>query len=812
MMTNYVKTAIRNVLRRRGYSMLNIGGLAVGMACCLLIFQYVAFEYSFDRFNENVSELYRVNWTSAQNEGVPVTVPVTGWAFGPAFEQEAPEVSRFTRLHPEYNNAIVSNPAQPDKVFEEDEVYYADRTFFEMFSYRIRRGDPGQALSEPGTVLLSESAANKYFGSEDPMGQVLEVAGWISGTFRVSGIFADVPANSHLQFDILLPMVDLLERSQFSDPGTGWRWTNFITYVQLRGDADLAEVERKFTDVLVRNREESFRQSNTTAYVHVQPLRDVHLNAEISAPKAVAGSYRTVSFFILIGVITLLVALVNYVNLATARALERAREVGVRKAIGAQRRQLVIQFLCESAFTNLMAVLLAGILAAALQPVVSDLVGASLTRAIWTTPAYWAVFLVVFCAATLLAGLYPAFVLSSFRPVAVLKGKAGSAGGHAWLRRGLIVFQFAAAIALLVGTAIVYRQLDFVRSMDLGIDMEQVLTVPSPRMLPEGSNRASAVEAFTQELRSIPAVQETATSFTVPGQGFAFYTTARRATADPSTQITVSGTFIDSSFARLYGLELVAGEGFANISTPRAEEEATPIITNETTARALGFDTPEEAVDEELEGDNRFRIVGIFKDFSWSSAHQERENAIFLLGRGEPVVSMRVSTENLPRTIAAIEAIYGGLFPADPFRYAFVDERFEQQYRNDQRFARLFSIFAGLAITIACLGLFGLASFTAQQRTKEIGVRKVLGASVSGIVALLSRDFLALVGVGFLVAAPPAYFIMRRWLENFAYRVDIGPAVFVSVGAVVLVIAVLAVSYQSVKAAIADPVESLRYE
>jgi len=484
----------------------------------------------------------------------------------------------------------------------------------------------------------------------------------------------------------------------------------------------------------------------------------------------------------------------------------------VRKAIGAQRRQLVIQFLCESAFTNLLAVLLAAVLAAALQPVVSDLVGASLTRAIWTTPGFWAVFVAVFCAATLLAGLYPAFVLSSFRPVAVLKGKAGSAGAHAWLRRGLVVFQFAAAIALLVATAIVYRQLDFVRSMDLGIDMEQVLTVPSPRMLPEGSDRASAVEAFTQELSSIPAVQETATSSDVPGQGVAFTTTTRRATADPSTEIYVSGTRIDSSFARLYGLELVAGEGFANISTPPAEGEARPIIINETAARAFGFDTPEEAIDEVLEGDNGRRIVGVFKDFNWSSAHQERENAIFLLGRGEAKVSIRVSTENLPRTIAAIEEIYRGLFPADPFRYSFVDEQFDLQYRNDQRFARLFGIFAGLAIAIACLGLFGLASFTAQQRTKEIGVRKVLGASVSSIVTLLSRDFVALVAVGFVAAAPPAYFIMQRWLENFAYRVDIGPIVFVSVGAAVLVIALLTVSYQSVKAAIADPVESLRYE
>ena len=568
MLTNYLKIAYRNLIRQKGFSAINIAGLTLGLTCCLLIFQYVAFETSFDDFNENDDNLYRVIWTRVQNESDPITEATTGSAWGPALAEEVPEVVRFARLHPEYLDAIVSNPAQPNRTFEEEQIYYADAAFFEMFSYPLVEGEPGQALSEPGTVLLSYSAARRYFGAENPIGQTLDVAGWISGPFRVSGVFQDVPSRSHLQFDLLLPVADLLQSSQYSDPSNDWGLWNFITYVQLRDDADLAEVERKFTDVLTSHQEEIW-QSNTTAYVDVQPLRDIHLNEDISAPKDVMGSYRAVYFFTLIGLVTLLIALVNYVNLATARALDRAREVGVRKVAGAQRRQLMAQFLCESAITNLAAVVLAVALSFVLRPVVNNLAGTSLTNVMWTSPGFWAVFFAVFCAATLLAGLYPAFVLSSFRPAAALKGSAGTLSSRAWLRRGLVVLQFTASIALLAGTAVVYTQLDFMRHLDLGIDLEQVLTVPSPRVLPEGTDRADAIETFTQELRQLPSVRQTATSFTVPGQGFAWgSSTIRKAAADLSTEINGVGTWIDSSFAGLYDLELLAGEGFKHISLP----------------------------------------------------------------------------------------------------------------------------------------------------------------------------------------------------------------------------------------------------
>ncbi len=818
MLKNYVKIAVRNLLRRKGYSFINIAGLTLGLTCCLLIFQYVAFEYSFDRFNENGPNLYRILETRVQNGEEPEIRTQHGYALGPALAEAVPEVVRYTRLEPDDSNPIVSNPAQPGKAFEETRVLYADPAFLQIFTYPLLSGDPARALAEPGTVLLSESAARKYFAAANPVGQALNVTGRFSGEttsgeFRVSGVFQDVPANSHLQYDFLLPMADLLRKS-YSEPEQGWNYSDFATYVQLRQDAEPADVERTFTDVLMSNKGESYQQRNITARLSAQPLHDIHLNGDITSPGIVSGSYRSVYFFSLIGIVTLLIALINYVNLATARALDRAREVGVRKVVGAQRGQLVLQFLLESALLNGVALALAAFLTLVLTPVVHDLAGTARLDTLWTSTSFWIAFLAIFCVGTLLAGLYPASILSSFRPATVLKGKAGPLATRLRLRQGLVVLQFTASIVLVAGTITVHSQLNYMRYMNLGIDLEQILTVAGPRVLPEGSERADAARAFTQELRRIPAVRQVASSSSLPGRGFDWYTSnVRQETADPSTAVSGAICWVDTSFASLYDLELVAGQDFQRISDARPEGEPFPVITNETGARAVGFDTPSDAVDRVvLIAGMEARIVGVFEDFNWSSAHTMRENAFFGLSNGNSHVSLKVDTQHLSQTIAAIERIYTSLYPGNPFRYAFADEQFDEQYRNDERFATLYSVFSGLAILIACLGLFGLASFNTQQRTKEIGLRKVLGASVTGIVARLSTDFLKLVGLSFILAAPAAYVGMSRWLDDFAYRIEIGPGVFVLTGVVVLLIALATVSYQTIKSALVDPVKSLRYE
>jgi len=816
MLKNYLRVALRSLRRRPGHAFINVAGLTVGLACCIVIFQYVAFEYSFDRFHENEEDLYRVVASLSRGEvDLGEGGTYTAQATGPALAEALPEVVRFARVHPMTNPALVTNLAQPDLVFEEEDVLHVDPSFLDMFTFPLVSGDPREALQR-GTVLISESTAGRYFGDVNPLGEELDVRGLIDRTYWVAGVFRDVPPNSHIQFDMLLPLVHLLEEGQYADePEGGWSYNNFITYVQLYPGVDNEEVNRKMTDLFEAQRGEVLREYGfQDPRLYAQPLRDVYLNAEISAFGTAASSYRTVYFFTIIGLVTLLIALVNYVNLATARALDRAREVGVRKSVGAKRRQLIAQFMSESALTIAAAALMAVALAGVLMPVVNTLAETHLSWGLWLSPSFWAVFVGTLVVCTLLAGLYPAFVLSSFRPAAVLKGRSGSSTGQLWLRRGLVVFQFAAAVVLIGGTAIVYNQLSYMRSMDLGLDLEQVITVPGPRVVSEGTTPTNARLTFAEELRRLPEVRQVATSWALPGEGFNWHGASTwRAEHEQSSAITGVVTFIDTSFVGLYGLEVIAGTPFSEEHPTWGGDTPNPILANETAVRSLGFASPEEALDHPLLiGGTEAHIVGVLRDFNWSSAHIERENIFFGRTTAGGHISISVGTAGLPATLDAIERTYISLFPGNVFRYGFADQAFAQQYREDQRFATLFSLFAGLAIAIACLGLFGLATFTAQQRAKEIGVRKVLGASVPRLVLLLSRDFLKLVAVAVVIASPVAFLLMRRWLEGFAYRIEIGPGVFVLVGAMALLIALLTVAYQSIRTATADPIKALRSE
>ena len=814
MLKNYFKIALRNLLSKKGFSLINILGLSIGMTCCLLIFQYVAFEYSFDRFHQNKSTLYRVLQAYARSgEELERGHSFTAQSLAPALSGGVPEILEVTRVHSD--DAIVSTHARPDRVFEEDKILYTDPGFLKMFTFPLVSGNT-EAVLEPGTALITEAAAHKYFGTENPEGQILYITGAVEKSYRITGVLQDVPTNSHLQFHVLLPMDNLLRGERYaSEPEGGWSWNNFSTYVQLHQPGDLATAERKMTEVYLSHRGQLIREQGAHAALHLQPLNDIHLNAEVlGAGNIITGSYRTVYFFLIIGLVTLVIALVNYVNLATARAVNRAREVGVRKVVGARRGQLVTQFLCESALMNIAAAILAVVLASSLVPAVNDLAETRLSAAVWANPGFWAAFLATLATGTLLAGLYPAFVLSSFRPAAVLKGKTGSYGTHIWLRRGLVVLQFSASIVLVAGTAIVYNQLNYMRHMDVGLDLEQVLTIQAPRILPAETDHAVAMTTFLQELRRLTSVREASASSSLPGRGFNWNGAAiRKATDDPANAIRGVATYIDTAFASLYGLDLLAGKEFANVTVSEDEDAPWMVIINETASRTLGFASPHEAIDQLLNiGGYNAQIIGVYKDFNWSSAHEEQQSIVFGLTLSGQHVSLRLAANDLSSAISSIQRIYNNLFPGNVFTYAFADEAFDQQYRNDQRFARLFSISAGMAIFIACLGLLGLVAFTAQQRTKEIGMRKVLGATVTNIVGLLSRDFLKLVFVGFLIAVPVAWYTMDQWLENFAYRVDIGAGIFMLSGVVAMLIALLTVGWQAVKAASANPVNSLRNE
>lgn len=809
MLRNYFKIAYRNLYNQKGFSLINIIGLAIGMTCCLLIFQYVAFEYSYDKFHDNKDHLYRVLQAYAK-EGEPMGSghAFTAQALAPALKNDVPEIANIARVGTE--NAIVTNAQNPDRVFEEDGILFVDESFVKMFTFPFAKSGSHQPLTS-GTAFITARTARKYFGDEPAEGKILEVAGSIQKAFTVAGVLKDIPTNSHLQFDILLPITDLLNGDGYAtEPEGGWSWNNFVTYVQTGPQAEIQLLEKKMTDVYFKHRGEINKQQGWNIVLQAQKLTDVHLNAEVmGVGNKAAGNYRTVYFFLVVGVITLVIALVNYINLATARAVNRSREVGVRKAVGAIREQLIMQFLAESAITNVVAAVIAFALATALIPVVNDVAETHLSIQLWLDPSFWISFGLTMVIATLMAGLYPAFVLSSFKPASVLKGRSSYVASHLWLRRALVVIQFSASIVLLAGTAIVYKQLKYMRSMDLGLSLDRVVTIQAPRVLPENADRATVMRSFIQEIQTLNGVDKGALSTTVPGTGFNWNgASMRKSTDDPARAIQGVATFIDTTFASIYGLKLVAGKDFSQVSD---DSVIWQVILNKTSVASLGFSSDEEAIGEALDiGGNASRIIGVYEDFNWTSAHQSRQNIIFGLATEGRVISVKMQSANVAEVIANIQRVYNEMFPGNVFAYEFADQAFDKQYRDEQRFAKLFTIAAGMAIFIACLGLFGLVAFTAQQRTKEIGMRKVLGATIGSIMGLLSKDFLKLVGIGYVIAIPLTWYVMSGWLENFAYRTEIGVGIFLAAGLIALVIAIATVSWQSFKAAVANPVKSLR--
>lgn len=809
MLKSYLKVALRTLRRHRGHAFLNVAGLALGMACCLLIFQYVSYETSFDGAHAKGDRIYRATFETTQNGESNGTNASVGYIFGPTVADEVPGVTRYVRIHPNYGDAVLSYQAQGvERTFAEDDVFFVDSTFLQVFDFPLVAGE--NALTKPHNMLLSSSAAERYFGAESPLGKTVRFTGWVEETYTVAGVFEDPPPTSHLQFEFLLPMQDLLADGRFER--SPWGWQNFVTYLELAPAADAEAVEANVEAMYMKHRAEDFASSNTVAEAYLQPLADIHLNDEVDGPAAVTSSRKTVYFFTLIGLITLVIALVNYVNLATARAMDRAKEVGVRKAIGARKSQLVRQFLLESALTNMVALVLAVGLALAFLPVVNRLADVEMTWALWQDVRFWAVFLGVFGGGALLAGVYPAFVLSSFRPAAVLKGTAGTFTSRSALRKGLVVVQFAASIALLAGTAIVYSQLSYMRDLDTGFDLEQVLVVEQPLVRAEEGDRNAEMATLKSELQKLPAVRSVGLSTTTPGRGFMWYTYLHRATADATESQPVRGNWVDEGFAEVYGLKLAAGRTFHDgFVVP--DSVATPIVVNEALVRAFGFESNEDALDAVITHNPDhpgYVVIGVMEDFQWSSAHQEAESVLMVYRNSGGNISMKVSGENLPATIAATEEAYRDLFPGNPFAYSFADAAFDEQYENEQRFAALFSAFAGIAVLIACLGLFGLAAYTAERRRKEISVRKVLGARVPNLVGLLTGEFAMLVGLAFVVAAPVAYVVMSRWLDAFAYRITLGPGLFLLAGAAALAIALLTVSYHAVRAATANPTSALR--
>jgi len=798
MLKNYFKIAVRNLLRHKGYTLINISGLAVGMACCLLIVLFVQDELSYDRYHENANRIHRLRVERFASGGETELVARAAAPMAPAIINDYPQVERAVRIS--QRTYLVE---RGDQRFYEEKFLWADSTLFDVFSFMLVKGNPKTALAAPHSVVLTEELAKKYFGDEEPMGQLLTIE---KREVKVTGIVQRPPAQSHFTFDLLgsFSTLEILNQR----PSTQWGWWNlgYHTYLLLAPGAPAADLQAQLRELPSRYVGDEEKQSGYRQFLYLQPLTDIHLHSHYRGEIEPNSDIAYVYVFSAVALFILIIACINFMNLATARSAQRAKEVGMRKTAGAVKSQLVGQFLGESILLAIFAFVVALLLIEFFMPSFNQLANKALSPRYFEQIPFFAGAFLFAAIVGVVAGIYPAFALSAFQPVEVLKGKASSGAKGAFLRKGLVVFQFAISVALIVGSMVAFHQMRFMQSKNLGFQKEQMVVL-NMRNNDEVRHR---YEFFKTELGQIPAVIDAAFSSSVPGRGNNTNVISRKEGMNEEGQ-TMSILAVDYDFVQNYGLELVSGRTFSkNFATDTAA-----FVINEATVKALGWRTAEEAVGNKLTrqfSDTR-QIIGVVKDFHFSSVQNAIEPLVLQIHpRWFNYVSVHIDAKDVSGALSQLREKYQALAPGRPFEYFFLDDDFDRQYRLEERVSQILNVFTAITIFVACLGLFGLASFMAEQRTKEIGIRKVLGATVSNVTLLLSKDFVKLVLAANLLAWPAAYFAMNKWLQAFAYRIDLGWWIFALAGGVALFIALLTVSTQAIKAALTNPVEALRYE
>ncbi len=805
MLQSYLTIALRNLRRNKMYSFINIVGLAVGISVAALITLYVADELSFDRFHANADRIYRVDG-DIKFQGQSFVLAVSPPPMGQTLKMEFPEVEDYTR----FRALGAWNFQYENKVFREERVAFADPSFFTVFTAPVVLGNAVAALSAPETVVLSEHIVHKYFGSENPIGKRLK--GDNNKFYTVGAVMKQLPVNSHIRFDVLISMT-----SYADSKSTEWGNNNYQTYVLLKQGANPDVVDAKFPSIVkkyfapILERDlhinyEKFLAEGNYAKHSLFPMARIHLYSgnelgEISPN----GSIQYVWIFSCVASFVLLIACVNFMNLATARATNRAKEVGIRKTLGSQRSQLVAQFLAESSLMVLCALVLAACLMEIALPAFNQLSGKEIERTALHTPQFVGVLAILFVAVGVLAGAYPAFVLSSFQPVKVLKGDKSSGSRNSALRSTLVVGQFAASIMLVIGTLVIFNQLRFIQSKNLGFNREQVVVVQDPSGIPDGSS-----QRFKQEVLRLSGVKSAAVSSYLPTGGWRNNSILWVGKDSPSAS--VQQWVVDADYIPTLGMEVGKGRNFSANNLA----DSTTAIVNESAARKFfGNEDPlGKQVQTGMSDSTRriFTVIGVVKDFHYESLRETIQPLVMFFGKTVGATSIRFNASETSSVLASIESTWKRLSPNKPFEYEFMDDAFRETYRTEQRTGTILGVFTSLAIMIACLGLFGLAAFAAGQRTKEIGIRKVLGASVVSLIALLSKDFLKLVAIALVVATPLAWYGMNRWLQDFAYRIELSTWFFVLAGAAAVVIAFLTVAGQAWRAARANPVKALRSE
>jgi putative ABC transport system permease protein len=806
MFKNYLKISFRNMKRYKGYSLVNLAGLAIGLACCLLILLFVRDELRFDRFHRYKNQAYRIIVQQPGQFYMGMDYfAVTPAPLAPALKEELPEVITSTRFY-QSNDVIMS---RTDKRFYEDGFLWTDEHFLEIFSFPFLRGDRARALNEPYSVVISERMAHKYFGDEDPIGKIIEMSNKYD--FTVKGIMKDAPLNSHLQFDFLAPLTTLKSIRGQEDYLESWGNFSYYTYILLQEGYSPEDLEKKFPEFVEKYMGDRLRQmrqqdpARQASRFFLQPLTRIHLYSHVNFEVSPNGDIKQIYLLSVLALVILTIACINYMNLATARSAIRAKEVGMRKVIGAQRQQLIRQFIGESCFLSFIAVFLATLLVELLLPAFNSLIDKSIHLNFLPDLEFCVGLIGVALVMGIISGSYPAFFLSSFQPSGVLKGniKAGLKGST--LRKVLVIFQFASSIALAISTVIIYSQIEYIRNKKLGFNREQVVVLPvRDRELREHYG------PFKHELLQSPAVLGCAASTWLPNNirtnvGDTFWEGM-----EEGADLQVYLLEVDYDFIDLFEIELVEGRNFSR----EFATDSQAYIINEAAREVLGW---EKALGKPFGFRNDEagigQIIGVARDFHFLSLHQEIQPLVIHLAENlASYISLKISTENIPGTIGFLEEKWKKFSPKYPFEYLFLDDDFEKMYRSEMLLRKIFLSFTILAVVIASVGLFGLASFTLEQRTKEIGVRKVLGASVSDIIVLLSKDFSIWVLIASLIAWPVAYFAVSQWLQSFAYRISTGIWIFLLATVLALFMAVITVSFKSIKAALSDPADALRYE
>ncbi|MCE6992431.1 ABC transporter permease [Dyadobacter sp. CY323] len=800
MLRNYFKIAIRTLFKHKTFSFINISGVALGLTCFLLLAIYVKDELSYDRYHKNADRIYRLSRTFLSKDGTEsLRLGHAAPPFGPLIQQDFPEVEQVVRMLDA--SSLVK---YKEKSFQEENMFAAEKNLFKVFTFNVEEGNPDKALENPFSIMFSRPMAEKYFGKEDPIGKIVRLDNQLD--YTVTGVFEPLPAQSHFHPSFLISFSTLNDPRVYGAEGLRNNWGNnsFSTFLLLPPGYDPQKLTKAFPAFQNKHIDQN---ASTYSVLNLMKLTDIHLYSHLDSEIEANGDIQYVYLFSAIAIFILIIACINYMNLATAKSATRAKEVGMRKVIGAVRSQLINQFLSESIILVFVSVVLALLLVVLCLPALNNFTQKELTINALLDPVFLTILLGITLFTGVIAGSYPAFFMTSFQPISVLKGKIASALKNGKLRQSLVVIQFAIAVVLIISTTVVYNQMRYIRNYKLGYSKDQIITFNMP------DDSATNFESVRQRFKEDNSIKEVGRSSRIPSGRLldSWEAYVMKGDSLAPADITIKSLSVDEDFIPAYQIEMAAGRNF---SRDYSTDKTSGFVLNETAVKLLGYKNPADAIGDRFGyGEVRGQIIGVTKDYHFESLHQKvAPIAMFNQPGRLSRISVHVAGANLKRAIGHIESVWKSRFPEIPFQYEFLDQRFGQLYAREQTQQLLFGIFAGIAIFISCLGLLGLSMFMAELRTKEIGVRKVLGASVGSIVTLLSQDFLKLVLIAIVIASPVAWYGMRNWLQDFAYHTEINWWVFALAGFVSIAIALFTISFQSIKAALMNPVKSLRSE